>query len=150
MWPNAMYRSVPPSRHEHSLWGSLFVPFWFNWAIGNLARSLATANARQLQADLTCYARSVVNVEFPAIEAGNTSQLDDDSALLRVYHSVSSLRLGSQNEVATAQAVTKQLSTLTDARDARIRAARSSLPLLLWLVVAVGGAVIVLAVAAAT
>ena len=86
-------------------------------AIGNLARSLPTANGHQLQADLTCYARSVVNVEFPAIEAGNTSQPDDDSALLRLYHSVSSLRLGTQNEVATAQAVTQQLSTLTDARD---------------------------------
>lgn len=119
-------------------------------AIGNLARSLPTANGHQVQADLTCYARSVVNVEFPAIAAGNTSQPDDDSALLRLYHSVSSLRLGTQNEVATAQAVTTQLSALTDARDARIRAARSSLPLLLWLVVAGGGAVVVLAVAAAT
>lgn len=118
--------------------------------IGNLARSLPTTKGAQLQADLTCYARSVVNVEFPAIEAGNTSQLDDDSALLRVYRSVSSLRTGSQSEAATAQAVTQQLSALTDARDARIRAARSSLPLLLWLLVAVGGTVVVLAVAAAT
>ncbi len=63
---------------------------------------------------------------------------------------MSSLQSSTHDEVATTQALTQQLSALTDARDARIRAARSSLPLLLWIVVALGGIVVVLAVAAAT
>lgn len=119
-------------------------------AVGNLALELPSASSQRLRTELACYASSVVHQEFPAMESGQTSQLDDDSELLDVYHTVAGLPTKTQAQVTTNQAITQQMSTLSNARDARIRAAKTSLPVMLWVVVIAGGAILILAVGAMT
>jgi hypothetical protein len=120
-------------------------------SLGNLARTLPAPTSRQMLNDLTCYASSVVNVEFPAMRAGDTSQLDDDSALLKLYQTATTLPSApSPRDTIVTTAITTQLSTLTSSRASRIRAAKTSLPLLVWLVIAFGAAVVILAVGAVT
>lgn len=118
-------------------------------SIGNLATRLPPNERLPLLRELSCYADRVANVEFPAIRAGN-SLPDDNTPLERLYLLLPNLDRAGQTTITTTGAIMTQLSALTSARDSRIRAARASLPTLLWVVVIGGGVLVLLSVAAIT
>ncbi len=119
-------------------------------SLNNLSELFPVSSSDTFRSSLECYASTVVYREFPAMRSGNRTPLDDDSALTRLYRDVPLGSSANPRTEATTQSVMQQLSTLTSQRDARIRAARSTLPTLLWVLVFGGGLVVLLAVAAIT
>jgi hypothetical protein len=120
-----------------------------SWALGNLAPQLRPLQAGVVLRELSCYADTVAKREFVELRAG-TEPPDDNVPLERLYRSLPNLNKAGQDTVCFTEAMLTQLASLTAARDSRIRAARNTLPALLWFVV-IGGAVILgLAVAAVT
>src|SRR5205823_4299752 len=118
-------------------------------ALGNLANELPGGTGAPLRRGLACYGYTVAYHDFPAASAG-TPLPDDNRPLRRLYQVLPDQGHPSQFEVSTIQAIQTQLSTLTAARDTRIRAAQTSLPTLLWLVVIGGGVILLLALTAVT
>ena len=118
-------------------------------AIGNLAPKLRPLAASVVLRELSCYADTVANKEFAKEQAG-LDVPDDNVPLQRLYQSLPNLNTAGQDTVSITEAMLTQLAALTTARDSRIRAARNSLPVLLWLVVIGGAVVLGLAVAAVT
>jgi hypothetical protein len=118
-------------------------------SLDNLAHLLPPPFNDDIRTSLACYATTVVNKEFPALKSGKTDGLDNHT-LVGLYTEISSPALSNDNDVATVENMTQQLSNLTSQRDARIRAAKSSLPELLWVLVIGGGVIVLFAVAAIT
>jgi hypothetical protein len=118
-------------------------------ALDNLSYRLAPSDGTILRDGLACYANVVVNQEFPALKAGEAVPTDERH-LIRLYRDLPALDEATPAEIATVQGVEQQLSILTSERGARIRAAHSSLPVLLWVLVIGGGIIVVLSVAAIT
>ncbi len=118
-------------------------------ALGNLAPQLRPLAAAVVLRELSCYADTVANKEFVQQKAG-LDVPDDNQPLERLYRSLPNLNKAGQGTVSFTEAMLAQLAALTSARDSRIRAARNSLPVLLWLVVIGGAVVFGLAVAAVT
>lgn len=118
-------------------------------SIGNLATRLPPKARLPLLRELSCYADRVTNVEFPEVRAGK-SLPDDNAPLERLYRLLPNLDHAGRTTVGTTGAILTELSTLTSARDSRIRAARAALPALLWVVVIGGGVLVLLSVAAIT
>ena len=118
-------------------------------SIGNLATRLPSTEQLPVLRELSCYADRVANHEFPTIRAGG-SLPDDNTPLDRLYRVLPNLNQAGQSTVSATEAMLTELSTLTSARDTRIRAARDSLPTLLWVVVIGGGVLLLLSVAAIT
>jgi hypothetical protein len=75
---------------------------------------------------------------------------DDDTALQQLYRSLPTPDQAVSSGIGITNAILQQLSNLTNARYARIRAPRSQLPWLLWVVVIGGAIVVLLAVTAVT
>lgn len=119
-------------------------------ALSNLTHVLPASSGVPLRSGLACYASTVVHREYPALQSGSSVPPDDGAPLERLYGYVPSLNGADPRAVAVTQTIMQQLSNLTDQRDARIRAAKSSLPGLLWVLVMGGGVVILVAVAAIT
>jgi len=118
-------------------------------SLSNLALLLPAPSGHRVEQALTCYAFTVVNHDFPAMRAGGTVP-DNDVPLEQIYRTLPNLDHTSPAATGIANAILVQLSSLTNARDARIRAARSQLPWLLWVVVIGGGIVALLALTAVT
>ena len=120
--------------------------------LSNLADVLHSPTGPGLDRDLVCYARAVVYQEFPAMKAQDYTPLADDAPLLAMYRTVrddpqlTNTPLGA----ATYQNTLQQLSTLTNQRNARIRAAHDFLPPFVWVLLIGGGVVVLFAVAAVT
>jgi Protein of unknown function (DUF4239) len=121
-------------------------------ALGNLSRTLPSPTGELLRKTLMSYANTVITREFPAMESRHFQPLDDDTALVDLYRTMATaIPSGSAlAHSATVESIVQQLSNLTTERDARIRAAKSSLPELVWLLIIVGGIIVVLGVAAVT
>ncbi len=118
-------------------------------SLGNLAPQLPHPQSSVVLRELSCYADTVANREFPEEKAG-LDVPDDNVPLERLYGALPNLNRTGQDTVTITEAMLAQLSTLTSARDSRIRAARNTLPVILWLVVIGGAVVLGLAVAAVT
>jgi hypothetical protein len=69
-----------------------------------------------------------------------------------MYHTLSTVNQANVVVASSAdfQSAVQQLTNLTNDRDSRIRAARTSLPALLWVLIAGGGVIVLLGVAAVT
>ncbi len=119
-------------------------------AMGNLSLILPAPVSTKLHNDLACYARVVVNREFPAMTAHNYQPLDDDRPILAMYGTLSAAQRAGQVTSADLSATVQQLSTLTSQRDARIRSAHNALPWVVWTVLIAGGVIVMLAVGAVT
>ncbi len=119
-------------------------------SLNNLAQLFPDSASHNFRSSLDCYASAVVYREFPAMRSGNRAPLDDDSALVRLYHDVPSTSSTNARETATTQTIMQQLSNLTSQRDSRIRAERSTLPTSVVGLVFGGGLVVLTAVAAIT
>jgi len=118
-------------------------------SLSNLALLLPAPSDHHVERALACYADTVANRDFPAMRSGATPP-DDDTALHQLYRSLPNPDQAASSGAGITNAILQQLSNLTNARDARIRAARSQLPWLLWVVVIGGAIVVLLAVAAVT
>jgi hypothetical protein len=120
-------------------------------ALGHFSRVLPSPAGEQLRAGLVSYANSVIDREFPAMEAG-VIPAHDNAPLASMYRTVANANAGGTAAAATAnlQGAVQQLSNLTNDRDSRIRAARTSLSELLWLLIVGGGIIVLLGVAAVT
>lgn len=118
-------------------------------SLGNLAVLLPAPAHERIDRALSCYAQTVAYHEFPVMQAGKPIT-DNSAALTGIYRSLPNLDRSSQTQISIGGAVLQQLSVLTSARDARIRAAHSHLPPLLWVVVLGGAAIALLALTAVT
>ena len=99
---------------------------------------------------LECYATAVVYREFPAMRSGNRSPLDDDSALVRLYHDVpfTSRRMSEKRQPRRRSCSNCPTSPVSETPGSERRG--STLPALLWVLVFGGGLVVLTAVAAIT
>jgi hypothetical protein len=120
--------------------------------LSNLSKVLPAPTGPSLNRELDCYARAVIYREFPAMKAQNYTPLADDAPLLAMYSTIRNDRNLSDTPLnaASYQNTLQQLSTLTNQRDARIRAAHDFLPPFVWVLLIGGAVVVVLAVAAVT
>jgi hypothetical protein len=120
-------------------------------ALGHFSQVLPSPAGEQLRAGLVSYANTVINREFPAMESGSIPA-HDNVALTSMYRTLTDANLGGTSAATTAnfQGAVQQLSNLTNDRDTRIRAARTSVPELLWFLIIGGGMIVLLGVAAVT
>jgi hypothetical protein len=120
-------------------------------ALGHFSRVLPSPTGDELRAELVSYANTVVTREYPAMESGLVPA-HDSPALASMYHTLSTVNQANVVVASSAdfQSAVQQLTNLTNDRDSRIRAARTSLPALLWVLIAGGGVIVLLGVAAVT
>src|SRR5215208_2149529 len=115
-----------------------------------LAHQLPEPEGRELQELCQSYAEEVVNVGFPLMEQGRTPSLERSQETSRAWVLIDDIREHLQ-EVEPRTAAGEQLyaegldqvQRLADARRTRLVAAEDSLPTVLWVVLIVGGIVVV-------
>jgi hypothetical protein len=115
-----------------------------------LANQLPEPEGRELQELCRSYAEEVVNVGFPLMEQGRTPSLERSEETSRAWVLIDDIRATIQgNEPRTAAEEEiyaeglDQVQRLADARRTRLVAAEESLPTVLWVVLIVGGIVVV-------
>lgn len=122
-------------------------------AVGDEATSVGTAfeqaalfprSAPAVQSALVCYAESVVDYDWPAMRNG-TSASEVDRSYARL---VQSLGVDDQSSVgalhsATATNLASQIGAISTARETRLVAAETSMPIMMW-VLLIGGGLFVL------
>jgi hypothetical protein len=120
-------------------------------ALGNFSRALPSSTGDQLRAELVSYATTVVTREFPAMESGY-QPADNNAALTSMYHTLATANAGGAvvGTSATLQGAVQQLTNLSNDRDDRLRAARTTLPALVWILIIGGGLIVLVGVAAVT
>jgi hypothetical protein len=119
-------------------------------SLSNLSQLLPTPDGPTFRTGLVCYASTVVNHEFPAMKNGDTSISDDDAALNHLYRVMPEPSTVDPRDGLTTDTMIQQLSNLANQRGSRIRAAGSSLPTLLWIMLIGGGVIVLLALTAMT
>jgi hypothetical protein len=115
-----------------------------------LAHQLPEPEGRELQELCQSYAEEVVNVGFPLMEQGRTPSLERSEETSRSWVLIDDIREHLQ-EVEPGTAAGEQLyaegldqvQRLADARRTRLVAAEEGLPTVLWVVLVVGGIVVV-------
>jgi hypothetical protein len=115
-----------------------------------LAHQLPEPEGRELQELCQSYAEEVVNVGFPLMEQGRTPSLERSQETSRAWVLIDDIREHLQ-EVEPRTAAGEQLyaegldqvQRLADARRTRLVAAEEGLPTVLWVVLVVGGIVVV-------
>jgi hypothetical protein len=110
--------------------------------IYHLIPGLEPAQATATRAALTAYLKSVVNVEWQAMEEGRSSRPTWE-ALGNVYNALLSNGPNAKGDPTVKAEIFYQLDTLTQARRTRLRAAEGDVPGPLW-VVLFGGAFLTL------
>jgi hypothetical protein len=115
-----------------------------------LAHELPEPEGRELQELCRSYAEEVVNVGFPLMEQGRTPSLERSEETSRAWVLLDDIRATLQGyEPRTAAeeeiyaAGLDQVQRLADARRTRLVQAEESLPTVLWVVLIVGGIVVV-------
>jgi Protein of unknown function (DUF4239) len=115
-----------------------------------LAHELPEPEGRELQELCRSYAEEVVNVGFPLMEQGRTPSLERSEETSRAWVLIDDIRATLQGyEPRTAAeeeiyaAGLDQVQRLADARRTRLVQAEESLPTVLWVVLIVGGIVVV-------
>jgi hypothetical protein len=101
------------------------------------------AQRLQLRSDLVCYARAVINEEWPAMRRGESAPLVDH--WVEAYRNLfDRLDLHSARERLGFQELLTEARDRTDGRRERLTQATPSVPTPLWLVLVLGGLVAVL------
>ena len=115
-----------------------------------LAHQLPESEGRELQELCRSYAEEVVNVGFPLMEQGRTPSLERSQETSRAWVLIDDIRATIQGyEPGTAAGEQlyaeglDQVQRLADARRTRLVAAEEGLPTVLWVVLVVGGIVVV-------
>ena len=97
----------------------------------------------QVRDAVVAYADAVIRDEWPAMEQGHPPAASAVAAAENLYRLYGTLGLGPVGRIPTYDAALSGLDDLDDARGARLLAATQGLPLGFWLVLVVGGAVVV-------
>ena len=115
-----------------------------------LAHSLPEPEGRELQELCRSYAEEVVNVGWPLMEQGRTPSLERSEETSRAWVLIDDIRATLQDNEPRTPAEQElyaegldQVQRLADARRTRLVAAEDSLPAVLWVVLIVGGIVVV-------
>jgi uncharacterized protein (DUF983 family) len=115
-----------------------------------LAHQLPEPEGRELQELCRSYAEEVVNVGFPLMEQGRTPSLERSQKTSRAWVLMDDIRAtiqGYEPRTAAGEQLyaegLDQVQRLADARRTRLVAAEDSLPTVLWVVLIVGGIVVV-------
>jgi hypothetical protein len=115
-----------------------------------LAHRLPEPEGRELQELAHSYAEEVVNVGWPLMEQGRTPSLERSQETSRAWVLIDDIRATLQEveprTVAGQELYAEgldQVQRLADARRTRLVAAEESLPSVLWVVLIVGGIVVV-------
>src|SRR5918993_4200641 len=115
-----------------------------------LAHQLPEPEGRELQELTRSYAQEVVNVGFPLMEQGRTPSLERSQETSRAWVLIDDIRAtiqGYEPRTAAGEQLyaegLDQVQRLADARRTRLVAAEESLPTVLWVVLIVGGIVVV-------
>jgi Protein of unknown function (DUF4239) len=115
-----------------------------------LAHQLPEPEGRELQELCRSYAEEVVNVGWPLMEQGRTPSLERSQETSRGWVLIDDIRAtlqGYEPHTVAEQALyaegLDQVQRLADARRTRLVASEDSLPTVLWVVLIVGGIVVV-------
>jgi hypothetical protein len=115
-----------------------------------LAHQLPEAEGRELQELCRSYAEEVVNVGFPLMEQGRTPSMERSQESSRAWVLIDDIRASLQEVEPTTVAGQElyaegldQVQRLGDARRMRLVVAEESLPTVLWVILIVGGIVVV-------
>jgi protein-S-isoprenylcysteine O-methyltransferase Ste14 len=115
-----------------------------------LAHQLPEPEGRELQELCRSYAEEVVNVGWPLMEQGRTPSLERSQETSRAWVLMDDIRATIQGYEPRTAAEEQlyaegldQVQRLADARRTRLVAAEDSLPTVLWVVLIVGGIVVV-------
>jgi hypothetical protein len=115
-----------------------------------LAHRLPEPEGRELQELCRSYAEEVVNVEWPLMEQGRTPLMENTRATPRGWVLIDDIRAtlqGYEPRTVAGQELyaegLDQVQRLADARRTRLVAAEEGLPTVLWVVLIVGGMVVV-------
>ena len=111
--------------------------------LARLTGELPPEVARQLQTGLEAYARSILDREWSAMTAG-TAAPETQAALGALWRtSLREIKGQTPTEEAILRLALTQLGTLSDSRQARLEAALSDIPTVIWILLWGGGAIIV-------
>jgi hypothetical protein len=115
-----------------------------------LAHELPEPEGRELQELCRSYAEEVVNVGFPLMEQGRTPSLERSEETSRAWVLIDDIRAtiqGYEPRTAAGEQLyaegLDQVQRLADARRTRLVVAEEGLPTVLWVVLVVGGMVVV-------
>jgi Protein of unknown function (DUF4239) len=115
-----------------------------------LAHQLPEPEGRELQELCLSYAEEVVNVGWPLMEQGRTPSLERSKESSRAWVLIDDIRAtiqGYEPRTVAGQELyaegLDQVQRLADARRTRLVAAEDSLPTVLWIVLIVGGIVVI-------
>src|ERR671910_3695928 len=115
-----------------------------------LAHQLPQPEGRELQELCQSYAQEVVNVGWPLMEQGRTPSLERSEETSRAWVLIDDIRAtiqGYEPRTAAGEALygegLDQVQRLADARRTRLVVAEEGLPTVLWVVLIVGGIVVV-------
>jgi hypothetical protein len=115
-----------------------------------LAHELPEPEGRELQELCRSYAEEVVNVGFPLMEQGRTPSLERSEETSRAWVLIDDIRAtiqGYEPRTAAGEQLyaegLDQVQRLADARRTRLVVAEEGLPTVLWVVLIVGGIVVV-------
>src|SRR4051794_36687049 len=111
--------------------------------LASLSRQFPSPAGRAVEASLECYARAVIDLEWPAMTRGGDSTVVDGWVALGT-RTANGLDARTPNQRAALQELAPQNFARADARQARLDQARTSIPPPLALVLIVG-ALLVLA-----
>jgi hypothetical protein len=110
-------------------------------AVGNLYRlSDGQADSQHLRDGLVCYARSVIDDEFPAMADGDDAE-ETEAALDRLFHVYSTLEVSGERESGIYQTALPLLDTVDDSRHDRLLEAKPLIPTFAWVLLVIGGLV---------
>lgn len=97
----------------------------------------------QVRDAVVAYADAVIHDEWPAMEDGHPPAPSAVAAAENLYRLYGNLGLGPVGRIPTYDAALSGLDDLDDARGARLLASAQGLPVGFWLVLDIGGAVVV-------
>ena len=111
--------------------------------VHELLPDLPADQQQPVRSALAGYLDYVIHDEWPAMEQGHPPAASAVAAAENLYRLYGTLGLGPVGRIPTYDAALSGLDDLDDARGARLLAATQGLPLGFWLVLVVGGAVVV-------
>lgn len=112
-------------------------------AVGNLYRLTdgeSPAERQQRRDELICYARSVIDDEFPAMADSEDSEITE-AALDRLFKTYATLSVSGERESGIYQTTLPLLDTIDDARHDRLLESRALIPTFAWVVLLIGAMV---------
>jgi hypothetical protein len=107
-----------------------------------MSRGFPVQTRRQVHEAARTYGHVVITREWPLMAQGHSSP-QANAALVELWHVYTDLRQSERSNPLYAESLTR-LNDLTDHRRLRLLASQNRVPLLMWLMLALGGVMVVL------